>query len=68
VQQLKPVLSALSMLPVTAAVPIPFVHTMISGAGDDAVFVPTAEVAAGAILMFDALAAWIPASRLLREG
>jgi NAD(P)H-dependent FMN reductase len=68
VQQLKPVLSVLSMVPLTAAVPIPFVAKMISGEGDDKVFTPTEEVAAGATVMLDALAAWIPASKLLREA
>ncbi len=68
VAQLKPVLAALSMPVMVAAVPIPFVTTHISGEGDARTFTPNDEIAAGAGAMLDALAGWIPASRLLRAG
>jgi NAD(P)H-dependent FMN reductase len=68
VQQLKPVLAALSMVPMVAAVPIPFFAQHLSGEGDERTFIPNDEVAAGATAMLDALAGWIPASRTLRAG
>ncbi|MFC4950920.1 NADPH-dependent FMN reductase [Pseudonocardia sp. GCM10023141] len=66
VQALKPVLAALSVPVMVEAVPIPFVHTMIEGEGDDRTFVPIPEIAAGVVPMLDALARWVPAGRVLR--
>jgi NAD(P)H-dependent FMN reductase len=66
VQQLKPVLAALSAPVMVAAVPIPFVMKHISGEGDARTFTPNDEMVAGAGAMFDALAAWVPAGRVLR--
>ena len=68
VAQLKPVLAALSMPVMVSAVPIPFVTAHVSGEGDARTFTPNAEIEAGATAMLDALAAWIPASRVLRAG
>jgi NAD(P)H-dependent FMN reductase len=68
VQQLKPVLAALSAPVMVAAVPIPFVTNHVSGEGDDRTFTPNDALTAGATAMFDALAAWVPASRVLRSG
>jgi NAD(P)H-dependent FMN reductase len=66
VQALKPVLGALSMVPLVEAVPIPFVTTLLEGEGDARTFNPTKEIEAGATVMLDALATWMPASQALR--
>jgi NAD(P)H-dependent FMN reductase len=68
VQALKPVLGALSMVPMVEAVPIPFVAQFLSGEGDERVFIPNAEIEAGAKAMLDALAAWVPVSHTLRSA
>lgn len=68
VQALKPVLVALSMVPVNEAVPVPFVTRHLSGDGDERVFTPNEEIETGAKAMLDALAAWMPAARALRSA
>lgn len=68
VQALEPTLVVLSMLPVMPAVNIPFVATRLRGEGDARTFDPAQETVDGATAMFAALAAAVPASRLLREA
>jgi NAD(P)H-dependent FMN reductase len=68
VQALKPVLVALSMVPVNEGVPIPFVAQHLSGDGDDRAFTPNDVIETGAKEMLDVLATWTPAIRLLRSA
>ena len=63
VQALKPVLAALKMVPAVAAVPIPFVATLL----DDGGFRPTEALEDGAAAMFDELAEWTAALATLRR-
>ena len=62
---LKPVLSALRMVPVVEAATIPFVQQFLTQDGE---FAPTAEVEAGAKAMLDELARVTPALRSLRNA
>jgi NAD(P)H-dependent FMN reductase len=62
---LKPVLSALRMVPVVEAVSVPFFAQFV---GDDGVFVPNAELEAGGKAMLDELARLAPALRALRSA
>lgn len=66
-QALKPVLSALDMLPVPEAVLIPLVQNFLAGEGPEKTFTPNVEIEMGADLMLDALAGRIPVSRLVRS-
>jgi NAD(P)H-dependent FMN reductase len=66
VQALKPVLIALSMVPVNNAVVVPFVIHHVNGEGEDRAFTPNEEIETSAKGMLDALATWTPASRALR--
>lgn len=68
VQALKPVLIALSMMPVVESVTIPFFPQFLSGEGEGRVFTPNAEIEQSASAMVDALGRWVPAGRLLRAG
>jgi NAD(P)H-dependent FMN reductase len=63
-QVLKPTLLQLNLMPVPAAVPIPFVSEMINGDGD---FEPTGPVARGAGRMLDSVAEWTEILRPRRE-
>lgn len=63
VQALKPVLAALKMVPAVAAVPIPFVATLL----DDGGFRPTEALEDGAAALFDELAEWTAALAPLRR-
>ncbi len=62
---LKPVLSALRMVPVTEAATIPFFQQFL---GDDDEFVPNAELEAGGKAMLDALVRLTGALRPLRAA
>jgi NAD(P)H-dependent FMN reductase len=64
-QMLKPTLLQLNLMPVPAAVPIPFVSGMVDGQGG---FEPTEPVANGAGRMFDSIAEWTEVLRPLREA
>ena len=68
VEALKPVLLALSMVPVNEAVLVPFVAQHVSGEGEDRVFAPNEEIEIGAKDLLDALAAWTPTVRTLRSA
>ncbi len=63
VQLLKPTLSGLRMTPLTEAVPIPWVQSLI---GDDGTFQATEQLDDAARGMFDALARWAPVLGALR--
>lgn len=63
VQALKPVLAALKMVPAVAAVPIPFVATLL----DDRGFQPSEALEDGAAALFDELAEWTAALAPLRR-
>ncbi|MEJ2870120.1 NAD(P)H-dependent oxidoreductase [Actinomycetospora sp. OC33-EN08] len=65
-EALWPVLVGLNMVPVSAAVPIPFAMKNVSGEGDDRLFTPAAETEAGAKGALDGLSAWV--ERLGRSG
>jgi NAD(P)H-dependent FMN reductase len=67
VQALKPVLIALSMVPVVEAVVIPFVMQHLTGDGDDRVFTANDEIEAGAKSLLEALTVWMPGTRALRS-
>lgn len=58
-EALWPVLVGLNMVPVSAAVPIPFAMKNVSGEGDQRVFTPAPETEGGAKAALDGLAAWI---------
>jgi len=64
-QMLKTSLLQLSLMPVPASVPIPFVSKMI---GEDGSFEPTPPIAAGAPRMLDGIAEWTGVLRPLREA
>lgn len=64
-QQLKAIMLQLNLMPVPAAVPIPFVSAMIN---DDGGFEPSEPVAQGALKMLDGVAEWSEVLRPLREG
>ncbi|MDL5157918.1 NADPH-dependent FMN reductase [Actinomycetospora termitidis] len=66
-EALWPVLVGLNMVPVSAAVPIPFAMKNVSGEGDQRVFTPAAETEAGAKGALDGLSAWIDKLGLLGE-
>jgi NAD(P)H-dependent FMN reductase len=63
VQQLKPTLLQLNIVPVPAAVPIPFVSGMINDEGE---FEPSEPVAKGVPRMLDGIAEWTEVLRPLR--
>lgn len=52
-------LIGLNMVPVSAAVPIPFAMKNVSGEGDERVFSPASETEAGAKAALDGLAAML---------
>ncbi|WP_018333717.1 NADPH-dependent FMN reductase [Actinomycetospora chiangmaiensis] len=58
-EALWPVLVGLNMVPVPAAVPIPFAMKNVSGEGDERVFTPAAETEGGAKAALDGITAWI---------
>jgi NAD(P)H-dependent FMN reductase len=64
-QVLKPSLLQLKLMPVPAAVPIPFVSGMVD---DDGGFEPTEPVVKGAGRMLDSIAEWTDLLRPLREA
>ncbi len=64
-QQLKTTMLQLNLMPVPAAVPIPFVSGMINDDGD---FEPSGPVSKGAPRMLDGIAEWTAVLRPLREG
>lgn len=68
VQALKPALLALGMHPLVEAVVVPLFPRFLRGEGDARTFEPDEEITRSAGVMFDALARWIPASTLLRQG
>jgi NAD(P)H-dependent FMN reductase len=63
-QLLKPVLSAVKVVPVTEAVNVPFVQQFI---GDDGTFQPTEILETAATAMLDELARWSTALATLRQ-
>ncbi|MEX1220316.1 MAG: NAD(P)H-dependent oxidoreductase [Solirubrobacterales bacterium] len=64
-QVLKPTLLQLGLMPVPAAVPIPFVSGMFNEAGD---FEPTEAVATGAGRMLDSISEWTTVLEPLRRS
>ncbi len=64
-QLLKTTMLQLNLMPVPAAVPIPFVAGMINDDGD---FEPSEPVAKGTPKMLDSIAEWTEVLRPLREG
>lgn len=62
VQLLKPVVTALKMVPVLEAVNIPFVHTLV----EDGVLQPNEHMERAAAAMLGAIAGWVP--RLREDG
>jgi NAD(P)H-dependent FMN reductase len=71
-QSIKPVLSALRMIPVVEAVPIPFVWTLLEGeivdGHDERRFAPNEAIEAGADAMLDELVRVAPLARQLRAS
>ena len=57
-EALWPVLVGLNMVPVSAAVPIPFAMKNVSGEGEERVFTPAPETEAGAKAALEGLASW----------
>jgi NAD(P)H-dependent FMN reductase len=64
-QMLKTTMLQLNLMPVPAAVPIPFVSGMID---DEGGFEPTAPLVSGAARMLDGIAEWTEVLRPLREA
>jgi NAD(P)H-dependent FMN reductase len=64
-QSLRPLLSALNMMPIPQGLPIPLFQTMI---GEDGTFKPTEPIAAGVAPMLDELALWAKALQGMRQS
>ena len=64
-QVLKPTLLQLNLMPVPAAVPIPFVSSMVD---DEGGFEPTEAVAGGSLRMLDSIVEWTAVLEPLRRS